>query len=291
MCTAIKYKKFMGRNYDYEQSYDETIATIPKKEYGNEYGIIGICTGLVKDYPLWYDGMNEHGLCMSALAFSGNAHYNDIIEGKENIPSYDFITRILGNHETVEDAKDYIKDCNITSEPYNEKFPNSDLHWILCDKEQSLVIEQTTEGLMTYDNPYDTLTNNPPFNLMCKSIEWFDDKVGDADYPIGVYESRGTETLGVKGDTTSISRFHRIHYYMEQMKKPKYRVCSDDISTLHLLDLVKQVWGATPVNNSYEYTIYSAVYDMENLELMVKPYTSTMVKRISLTNRERRLRI
>lgn len=290
MCTCIRYNQYMGRNYDYENSYDETVATIPKNHYGNEYPIIGICTGFVQEYPLWYDAMNSEGLCMSALAFTGNAHYTKPVTGRINIPSYSMINEILGDCRTVKEAKEYLKDCNVTDEQFNEEFPNSDLHWMVCDTEQSMVVEQTEKGLCVYDNPYDTLTNNPPFDLMESSMEWLDEHMG-GDYPEGAFKSRGTETLGVKGDTTSMSRFHRVHYYMEQMKKPERNACYGDVSTLHLLDLVKQTWGATPVNEDYEYTIYSAVYDMENLELMVKPYTSTMVKRISLTNRERRWRI
>ena len=280
----------MGRNYDYETSYDETIATMPRNEHGNKYCMIGICAGMIKEYPLWYDAMNEHGLCMSALAFTGNAHYNKNFENKDNIPSYRLITEIIGNNKTVESAENHLAEINITDEPYNDQLTNSDLHWFICDKNKSITVEQTKKGLKVYDNPYDTLTNNPSFDLMEKSIRWFDEKMG-GDYPTGVYSSRGTETLGVKGDTTSISRFHRVHYYMEQMKKPKMDACYGEVSTLHLLDLVKQTWGATPVNDGYEYTIYSAVYDMENLEIIVKPYTSTMVKRISLTNRDRRWRI
>ena len=281
----------MGRNYDYDQSYDETVTNLPRGYKGNKYACIGVCTGIINEHPLFYDAMNECGLCISALAFSGNAHYNPPLEDKENIPSYDFIRYIIGNFDTVESVKAYLENCNITDEPYSEQFPNSDLHWMICDKTDCIVVEQTKKGLNVYDNHYGVLTNNPPFDRQVIEMKSMDKIIGSIYYPNGICKSRGTETVGVKGDTTSMGRFHRVHYYMEQMKKPKGKVCSDDVSTLHLLDLVKQTWGATPVNDSYEYTIYSVIYDMEELEIIIKPYDNTSVNRIMLRNKERRYRI
>ena len=291
MCTSIKFNNCMGRNYDYEQSYDETITIIPKHKHGNEYSMIGVCTGFVTDYPLWYDVMNECGLCISALAFKGNAHYGERVNGKHNMPPYKFINYICGNFSNVESVREELETINIVDEPYSEQFPNTDLHWLICDKNDCITVETTKNGLRVYDNPYGVLTNNPPFDRQCKETEQMDRVIGTLYYPGGICESRGTETVGVKGDTTSMSRFHRIHYYKEQMKKKKNRVCSDDVSTFHLLGTVEQTYGATPVGDSYEYTIYSAVYDMLNLELAIKPYSNTGVKRFSLVNRERRYKL
>lgn len=291
MCTAFKFNNCMGRNYDYEMSYDENILTVPRNKNGNKYAMIGICTGLMKEYPLWYDSMNEHGLCISALAFTGNAHYNKEIEGKENIPAYDVINRLCGNFKTVESVKEYLKNVNITDEPYNESFPTADLHWLICDKNDCITLESTKAGIKVYDNHYGVLTNNPPFDRQVKEADQMDKIIGTLYYPGGICKSRGTETVGVKGDMTSMGRFHRVHYYKSKMKEAETRICNDDVSAFHLLDIVKQTWGATPVDNSYEYTIYSAVYDMENMELAVKPYYNTRIKRFLISNRERRYRV
>ncbi len=291
MCTSIRFGTCMGRNYDYEQSYNEIVMTLPKGYDGNKYHLIGIGTGIVKNYPLMYDAMNQYGLCCSALAFTGNASYKPYDKDKRNIPSYDFVQKVVGNHKTVAEAKRNLRNVNICDKDYNDEFPSSDLHWFICDKKKSIVVEQTEDGLHIYDNPYDVLTNNPPFENQVQCMKQLDDMIGKYSYPTGEYESRGKNTQGVKGDTTSISRFSRVHYYMERMKEPKVRACYDDVETFHLLDLVKQTWGATPVNDSYEYTIYSAVYDMENLELSVKTYDHTRVHRFVLTNRSRRYRI
>ena len=281
----------MGRNYDYEKSYEETIMTVPRYKHGNEYAMIGICTGLVKEYPLWYDVMNEEGLCISALAFTGNAHYTEkMIDGKVNMPPYEFMSYLCGNFNSVESVREYLQGANIIDEPYSEDFPNTDLHWLICDKTDCITVEQTRKGLDVYDNPYGVLTNNPPFPRQVQEMKSMDKIIGNLYYPSGICESRGTETVGVKGDTTSMSRFQRIHYYKCQMENAG-KVLYDDVATLHLLGTVEQTYGATPVGDGYEYTIYSAVYDMEKLELMVKPYVSASVRRYTLINRERRYKL
>ena len=55
MCSIFKYKNCVGRNFDYEVSYDEELRVIEPKQAGNQYKIIGMCAGVVKDYPLLYD--------------------------------------------------------------------------------------------------------------------------------------------------------------------------------------------------------------------------------------------
>lgn len=287
MCTALKYKTCMGRNYDYEQSYKETITNLPKDYNGNMYSIIGVCTGLVKDYPLFYDGMNEYGLCCSALAFSGNAHYNEFMNEKHNLPPYDFVQEILGNHKTVQEARDYLEDTNIIDDAYSERFPNSDLHWFICDKKEAITVESgynkdhSKTGLYIYENRYNVLTNNPPFMKQIESCIKQNGLIGTYPFRNDDYFSRGTETYGLLGDTTSMSRFQRAYYYTGHMTGAESPF-KDDVETFHLLDTVKQVYGATPVGKSYEYTIYSAMYDMDDLKLTIKPYNSLYYKEFYL---------
>ena len=270
MCTAFKYRTFMGRNYDYEKSYNETITNIPKHAYGNRYSIIGICAGDIKKRPLLYDGMNEYGLCCSALAFPGNAIYNKYMDGKYNKPSYDFVFNMLSEFKTVEEAKQYLEYVNITDDMFDRNTPTSDLHWFICDKEQSITVEPG-ETLNVYDNRHFALTNNPPFPKQTMNCNMADTAIGVYDDLPLEYSSRGMETVGLSGDLTSMGRFQRISYYL---KKSDHKAFNDNITVFHLLDTVKQPYGATPVGDEYEYTIYSASYDMTDLKLTVKPYRS-----------------
>ena len=78
MCSTFKFKSCVGRNFDYEISYNEELRAIRPsiEKYGTIYGIMGMCTGIIKNYPLLYDGINEYGLVCCGLAFKDNAVYN-----------------------------------------------------------------------------------------------------------------------------------------------------------------------------------------------------------------------
>lgn len=272
MCTTIKYKNCVGRNFDYETSYKET----PRRYDKEKYNIVGMVTDIIKEYPLYYDAMNEHGLVMCGLNFEGNAIYNKNKKDKKNIPSWDLIIRVLGNCRTINDVKRYLDNVNITNTPYNDDLPTSELHWFIADKDKSLVLEQTKDGLNWYENEFDVMTNNPPFDAMKKLVKKeskFKNKIRGLYNKLMPREAvtRGTETLGIEGDLTSIGRFRRAYFYKQKMLNCKDKFYGK-IETFHLLDIVKQPYGATPVNDKYEYTIYEVVYDMENLIMYIKKY-------------------
>ena len=104
---------YMGRTLDYEFSYGEQIAIIPRNypikfHYAgtmeHHYACIGMAH-VANGYPLYYDAANEKGLGMAGLNFVGNAAYADVDNEKENVAQYEFIPWILTQCATVEDAK------------------------------------------------------------------------------------------------------------------------------------------------------------------------------------------
>lgn len=44
-------------------------------------------------------------------------------------------------------------------------FPAAQLHWMIADKSENIVVESMADGLHIYDNPAGVLTNNPPFPM------------------------------------------------------------------------------------------------------------------------------
>lgn len=273
MCTSIHYQHCMGRNFDYEISYKEA-CRIYKKE---KYKIMGMVTDIVKDYPLYYDAMNECGLCIAGLNFEGNAYYSQYKkEDKNNIAPWELPIKILGNCRNVTEAKQYLKNVWIYNKNFSEQMPNSSLHWMICDKEKCVTVESTKDGLIVYDNNVGVLTNNPSFSKQLKilkimnKIHSFSKKL-KKKLLTKTFSTRGTETLGVPGDLTSMGRFQRMCYYKEKMISRKKQA----IETMHLLDMVKQPYGATPVGNKFEYTIYEVVYDMDDGKMYIKNYDAT----------------
>lgn len=270
MCTSLKYKTCMGRNYDYEQSFDEEVRIIDEGEFDNKYKIIGVATGFIKDFPLLYDGMNQHGLCISGLAFEGNAKYFTETNDKNNIASFRLPLEILGRFKNVDEAQRYLNSANITDEAYSPQFPPSDMHWMVCDRDKAIIVESTSDGLNIYDAETGVMTNNPPYPNQLEMAKESMSQIGVKDDPIE-YDSRGKETYGLLGDYTSFTRFAKLSYLKGQLENSKNSF--DDVNqTFHLLSSVEQIYGLTHVEDRFEYTIYSIVYDMENLKVYYKVY-------------------
>ena len=275
MCTAATYKTkdfYFGRTLDYEISYGDEITITPRnyefnfrigKKIENHYAMIGMAH-VVGDYPLYYDAINEKGLGIAGLNFVGNAYYNDCVEGKDNIAQFELIPWILCQCETVKEVRELLKNINITNEPFSEKFPLAQLHWIIADKNEAITVESMKNGLKVYDNPIGVLTNNPPFdkqmfelnkymNLSPKSPQNnFSNKLNME------YYSRGMGAIGLPGDLSSQSRFVRVGFVKMNS------VSGDDEKSsvsqfFHILNSVDQQRGCCDVGDGkYEITIYTS---------------------------------
>lgn len=174
MCTAATYKTadfYFGRTLDYEFSYGDEVAVLPRnyalafRHMGTlkaHYAIIGMAY-VVGDYPLYYDGINEKGLGMAGLNFVGNAVYQEVGEGRENIAQFEFIPWILAQCASVEEAREKLDKMNLVGTQFGEQLPAAQLHWIIADEKECIVVECMVDGLHVYDNPVGVLTNNPPF--------------------------------------------------------------------------------------------------------------------------------
>lgn len=69
----------------------------------------------------------------------------------------------LSQCASVKEARVHLAQMVLTDTPFNEQFAPAQLHWILADKNECIVIEPMADGLHIYDNPDGVLTNNPPF--------------------------------------------------------------------------------------------------------------------------------
>ena len=275
MCTAVSYKSadfFFGRTLDYEFSYGDEVAVLPRnyalafRHMGTlkaHYAIIGMAY-VVGDYPLYYDGINEKGLGMAGLNFVGNAVYQEVGEGRENIAQFEFIPWILGQCATVKEVRSFLGHMNLCDTPFSDQFPSSSLHWLIAARSESITVECVADGMKIYDNPVGVLTNNPPFDmqlfqlnnymqLSAKSPEnHFSDKLNLNTY------SRGMGALGLPGDLSSQSRFIRVAF-------TKMHAISDESEAssvsqfFHILNSVDQQRGCCEVaDGKYEITLYTS---------------------------------
>lgn len=228
MCTAINMLDdgLFGRTLDYEKSFGQQVVISPRGfSFGSfkaEYSIIGIAAVAGK-MPLYFDGMNECGLCGGALNFPDCAVYHPDREGRINLASYELLAYILGSCRDVEGAKDALKNINITAKSFSERLPSTALHWIFADGKSAVTVESVGDGLRVYDNPYGVLTNSPDFSFHTTRLADF--MTLRADYPknhltknhLSPY-SRGMGALGLPGDFSSSSRFVRGVFIKENIE-------------------------------------------------------------------------
>ncbi|MDD6645497.1 MAG: choloylglycine hydrolase [Oscillospiraceae bacterium] len=274
MCTAVTYKTkdfYFGRTLDYEFSYCDEVTITPRNypfsfkylgEINTHYAMIGM-SYVANNYPLYYEAINEKGLGVAGLNFVGNAHYNDLIEGKDNIAQFELIPFILSKCTTVKEVKNLLNNINIVNIPFSEDLPVAQLHWIIADKDECITVESVKEGLKIYDNPVGVLTNNPPFDkqmfqlnnymhLSPKNPEnAFSNKLNLESY------SRGMGALGLPGDLSSQSRFIRASF--TKMNSLSGDSESESVSQFfHILGSVDQQRGCCQLDNGeYEITIYT----------------------------------
>lgn len=275
MCTAAVYKTkdfYFGRTLDYEFSFGEEITITPRNytfHFGdlnvmkNHYAMIGMAH-VVDDYPLYYDAINEKGLGMAGLNFVDNAHYEEKVQGKDNVAPFEFIPWILGQCATVSEARDLLERMNLINRPFSPKLPLAQLHWIIADCDEAITVESTKGGLHIYNNPVGILTNNPPFDeqllqlnnymhLSPKAPEnMFSDKLSLRPY------SRGMGALGLPGDLSSQSRFVRAAFV--KMNSVSGDSESESVSQFfHILGSVDQQRGCCDVGEGkYEITIFTS---------------------------------
>ena len=298
MCTAISYKAndhYFGRNLDLEYTYNEQVVITPRNycfEFRKlpaictHYAMIGIAT-VAEDYPLYYEATNECGLSVAGLNFPGNAVYYTAIEHKNNVAPFELIPWLLSQCDSVPQAKEKLKTSSICNVPFSKEFHLSPLHWLVSDKEYSLVIEQTKTGLHVYDNPVDVLTNNPPFPYHQYNLQNYmqlQPKDPLNCWQLNVNESpysRGMGAIGLPGDYSSASRFVKAAFVLFNSKTKHDEVaCVNQF--FHILDSVAMPKGCVDVNGKPEITVYSCCCNTSKGLYYYKTYGNSQISCVNM---------
>ena len=157
MCTAATYQTkdfYFGRTLDYEFSYGDEIVVTPRKfpldfchmgKCDAHYGMIGMAH-VADGYPLYYDAVNEKGVGMAGLNFVGNAVYQKVEEGRENVAQYELIPWVLGQCANLQEVRKLLAKMNLVGTPFGD-FPAAQLHWIIADEKECIVVECMVDGL------------------------------------------------------------------------------------------------------------------------------------------------
>ena len=301
MCTAISYKTdnlYFGRTLDYDFSYCEEVCITPRNFIFNfkhvqpistHYAIIGMAY-TVDNYPLYYDAVNEKGLCIAGLNFVGNAKYNQKNAIKDNISVFELIPWLLSLCATLDEVKRLLKKINITDTAFSDELPPASLHWLIADKSGSLTLEAVKDGLFVYDNPVGVLTNNPPFDMQLFSLNDYrhlSAKSTPNTFGSGLdlcEYSRGMGAVGLPGDLSSRSRFVRAAFTKANS------VCglgeADSVGQFfHIMETVSQTRGCCDMGDGkYEITVYTSCC---NADKGVYYYTTYGNRQINAINMHR----
>lgn len=299
MCTAVTYKTkdhYFGRNLDLSYSYDETVTVTPRnypfyfrkvRAMTNHYAMIGMAY-VVGDYPLYYDATNEKGLSMAGLNFPGNAHYRPEMQGKDNVATFELIPWILGQCVNVDEVKALLGHINIWDENFKPGWPAATLHWMISDREKSIVVEPVRDGLKIYDNPAGVLTNNPPFDFQMyylsnfmnvtarEAVNQFSNELKLEPYCLGM------GGMGLPGDLSSSSRFVKAAF--TKLNSVSGNSESESISQFfHILGSVSQQRGCVRTEEGqYEMTIYTSCCNTDRGIYYYKTYENSQITGVDM---------
>lgn len=305
MCTCIAFQTkdfYFGRNMDLEYRFGERVVITPRnygfrlkngESFRSKYAFIGMAT-VVDQYPLYAEATNEAGLSIAGLYFPGNACYFSSQEGKINISPFELIPWCLGNFGSVREIKESLAKLNLIDVPFSDKVGLTQLHWMIGDRESSLVLEQTREeGLRIYENPVGVLTNNPifPYHMMhlnsymnvsprpvanhfCKQL------------PLTSY-GNGMGSIGLPGGTSPPARFVRAAFH-----KLNSACTPDEESSVaqffHILDSVSMVRGSTVTQDSKEdMTLYSCCANTNRGIYYYKTYFNNQITAVRMNDRNK----
>ena len=292
MCTAIFDDGLFGRTLDLECSYGESVVITPRGyEFNYLYerekrnnAIIGVAH-IEGGVPLYYDAMNENGLCMASLNFPKYAVYQPRDEGKINIASFELIPYVLRSCDSVTEAVYLLKDINITSDSFSSELEPTPLHWMIADKSGSIVVEAVKGFLNIYRNDFGVMTNSPDFayhkinasnymgldarshaNTLCP-------KVNLENY------SRGLGAFGLPGDFSSASRFIKATFVKNHTVKD-----NDKIGRFfHIMDSVSVPKGCIITDTGAAvYTVYTSCMDINGCDFYYTTYEDRRIHRAGL---------
>lgn len=295
MCTAVSFKTkahYFGRNLDLDRSYGEEVCVLPRSspfvfrrmgEMREHYAMLGMAT-VADGIPLFYDAVNEYGLAMAGLNFPGNAYYAPIKEGADNIAPFEFIPWILCQCRTVGEAEELLSRIKLADIAFSEKLPPAPLHWMICDRDGSIVTEFMKDGLRIHRNEVGVLTNNPPFEYQLENLKKYrhlknhNSAAGCEENGSYSSYSLGLGAVGLPGDVSSKSRFVRAVFARENS------VCPDNEASsvgqfFHLLTCVEMIEGVCRTDGgTWDRTVYSSCMNTDSGDYYYTTYGNRRIR-------------
>lgn len=304
MCTGVRFTDsnggmYFGRNLDWSTPYGQKVVITPRGyKYGSAFlgemsmkggAVIGMAI-VAENTPLYFDCANEAGLAIAGLNFPGYAQYAETaVDGKTNVAAYEFPLWVVANFTTVAEAEEALKNVAIVAKPINEQYPVSQLHWIIGDKERSIVVEYTERGMEIFHNDVDILTNQPGYGWHQENLRnymnLFAQMPKEIDWGKAKLTAFGSGSLmrGLPGDYYSPSRFVRVAYLNTHY--PVKNTEEENVSRLfHTLTGVAMIDGAARMaDGDCEKTIYTGGYSTVTKTYYYNTYENPAIQKVAMS--------
>jgi len=250
------------------------------------YAVIGMAA-VQNEQPLFYDGINEHGLFAAGLEFPKSARYIKAAGAKHGIASFDVIPKLLSTCASVNEAEAMLWDAVISDAAFSGELVPAPLHWIIADKERCIAAEPTSAGLEIHENAAGVLANEPhlPFHLLNMA-----QYMGLSSAPpenrfapeIMLSQfSKGMGAVGLPGDWSSPSRFVRAAF--AKFNSVCGEECDDIEQFFRIMGTVAQVRGCVRLGEGkYTRTVYTSCCDGEKGIYYYSTYEDGAVRSVDM---------
>ncbi len=300
MCTSIAWENgdlYIGRNMDISFDFDRKVVIVPRNylfkfkempSLNSHYAIMGAAM-VVENFPLFAEAVNEKGLYMAGLNFPKMASFHKSNSAKDNVTVNEFIPYILSKAADISQAKKLLDNINITDTPFVQGLPIPELHFIISDKNKSLVVECTEKGMVISENLTGVMTNNPTIDMHLHNLNNYmhlsnANPVNTMTSEIGLeHYCMGLGALGLPGDYSSESRFVKAYFLKANAVAEKNEI-SSMLQMFHMLDAVAMVRGSVLDGDKYDITVYSCCINADKGIYYYKTYESSAVSAVYMNN-------
>lgn len=295
MCTAIAHRAgggFLARNLDLQVVHGQQVVIAPRRVplrfrhqpcAVSHYAMIGAALP-AEELPLYFEAVNEAGLAAAALAFEGDCVYAPSRGEAGELAPFEVIPYVLCHCATVEEVRARLRGMRVSAIPFDAAHPLTPLHWMVSDRERTLVIEPLGDGLCVLDDPVEVLSNSPRLSYQLTHLAEFAGLTPEAPtHLLGLQPShRGFGLKGLPGDFTPSSRFVRAAFLKAMLPTDRDRMGAL-LDTFRVLDSVAYLHGAMPTaDGAYAVTQYSCACHLPSGTYYYRSYDDPTVRAVSL---------
>lgn len=306
MCTGIRFvdaagNMYFGRNLDWTQGYGERVVATPgtakvpsafnrPDDPAQGHDVIGMGI-VVAGIPLYFDCGNDAGLAVAGLNFPQSAHYaSKDADGSVNVAAYEFPFWIARNFASVDEARKALKKVTIVAKPVNEHLPVANLHWLIGDADESIVVECMEDGLHVWDDDIDALTNEPDFGWQRTNLRNYL-TLTDAEPETAAWGraslapfGSGMGMQGIPGDYSGPARFAKVafvnsHYPVQTGEAANVTRLYRTLGSVAVPD-----GCAKMPDGSYEKTLYTSCFSPSSMTYYHATYDDPQIRAYPLSS-------